>query len=183
MRGLAALILLVGTGGCRRHQAAPAEEPAAPPVVAPPPVAPPPAAAPEPSAPPVVEPTAPSAPQYKMPDGGTINGDPRGPRAAEFNRVVAEIQPRLGACFGRVELAAGEWNVTVHYVVEPPGYTGGVTVRGNAPQAIQDCARQVVENMKFPEFRGHKVEQDLPISVKRTDKATRTEVWDAGPQP
>jgi len=177
MMRAAGLVILVLSGACRRHAEAPPAGATAPAAAEPAPAAPlEPSAAPTPApSPSVAEPPGP-----RMPDGGTINGDPRGPRAAAFNAVVAAAQPRLVDCFARVELPAGEWNVTVHYIVEPPGYTGAVAPHGNAPRPVQDCARQVVEGLRFPEFHGPKVEQDLPITIQRTDKAVKTEVWDAG---
>jgi hypothetical protein len=118
-----------------------------------------------------------------MPDGGTINGDPRGPRAAEFNRVVDGAMPQLRACFEHAPLPAGDFGVTVHYTVEPPGYTGAVSARGTAPRAVLDCCRGVVESLKFPEFRGKKVENDLPVTFKKTVETKTIEIWDAAPQP
>ncbi len=173
-------VALTAAGGCRRHHAPPEAEPEAP-VAAPGdvvPVAVPSVdaalAAPAPSLPPVA-----SGP--RMPDGGTLNGDAQGPRAADFNRVVDGALPLVRACFD--QLPAGEYGIVVHYIVESPGYTGGITVSGSAPPAVQECARGVVNDLKFPPFKGHKVENDLPFTLKRTEKTTRTEIFDAAPAP
>lgn len=179
MRWTGGVILLLAAGGCRRHHAPPEVEPEPPAatsggeVVAPPaaPVAPPPQAVTVPAEGP------------RLPDGGTLNGDPRGPRAADFNRVVDLALPRIGACFDAAKLPAGEFGIVAHYTVEPPGYTGAIAVRGTAPAAVQECVHGVVNSLKFPEFRGNKVENDLPYTIKRTETTTRTELWDAGPPP
>ena len=118
-----------------------------------------------------------------MPDGGTINGDPRGPRAAAFNRVVDGAMPQLRACFDGARLPAGRLTVTVHYAVEPPGYTGAITASGNAPQPVLDCCRHVVDALRFPEFRGSRVEEDLPFTWEKRETAGRVEIWDAAPNP
>jgi hypothetical protein len=183
MRPLLCVLALLSAGGCRRHHVPPEVEPeplsatggsdvpAAAPAGATPVDLALAAAAPSPS------------PGPSMPDGGTLNGDARGPRAGEFNRVVDAALPRIRQCFDAANLPVGEVGVLVHYIVEPPGYTGGITVHGSAPAAVQECARAVVNDLKFPAFHGHKVESNLPFTVKKTEKATRTEIWDAAPAP
>jgi hypothetical protein len=126
---------------------------------------------------------APRRDTARMPDGGTINGDPRGPRAAEFNRVIAGALARMPSCFTSPDIPAGDIAIKVHYFVEPPGYTGAVTATGNAPKASLDCARGIVEELKFPQFRGPKVDQTLPFTFQKREKATRIEIWDAAPKP
>lgn len=177
MRRLIVLAIVLGAG-CRRHHAATpyaSDTVAAPEVAAAPPVAAPPSAATAgeaanaPSAPPA------TAPRDAMPDGGTVNGDPRGPRAAELNKIVDSALAPLQACFDRAgaAVAAGEYNVTVHYVIEYPGYTGGVTARGdNVPKPVLDCCVGVIEGLKFPQYRGSKVERDLPFTYRKTEVGT-----------
>ena len=177
------VIVLLAAGGCRRHHAPPEVEPepaaatGAPDVVAPP-AAP---ATPLAAAPTAAAPALPTGPQ--MPDGGTLNGDARGPRAAEFNRVVDAALPRIRQCFDDANLPAGEFGIVAHYTVEPPGYTGAISLQGTAPAAVKECVQAVVNSLKFPGFHGNKVESDLPYSIKRTEKTTRTEIWDAAPAP
>lgn len=187
MRLIALACLLASATACRRHHARPVYEDETVPGVtaAGSPTA---GAAPtEPAATPdhVPAATAPAFAPPRMPDGGTINGDPRGPRAAEFNRIVNDAFPKLRACFDDADppLPAGDVHVVVHYIVEPPGYTGGVSARGDAPRPVLDCCRAVVEALKFPEFHGHKVEQDLPFTWQKREKKTTTEIWDAAPKP
>lgn len=178
---LLCVVVLALCGGCKRH----APESANPPVEnAPPAVAPSPAtgAAPAERATPAPA-TSPPTAAAKLPDGGTLNGDPRGPRAVEFNRVVDGAVPLVRGCFERATLPAGDFTVVVHYTVEPPGYTGAVSARGTAPQEVQDCARGVVENLKFPEFRGKKVENDLPVTFQKRVETKTVEIWDAAPKP
>jgi hypothetical protein len=166
-RRLLLIVAVVAASACRRHRPAVEPEVASEPAAAPPPAAPnEPAAA----APPSIPPQAPGpGVAYAMPDGGTINGDPRGPRAAVFNQIVQAALPRLQACFDAAkDLPNGQLTVTVHYVVEPPGYTGAVRASGPAPQPVLDCCSRVFEGLQFPQFRGPKVEQNYPVTyVKR----------------
>ncbi|HEY2748633.1 MAG TPA: hypothetical protein VGL86_28625 [Polyangia bacterium] len=99
-----------------------------------------------------------------LPDGGTLNGDPRGPRSAAWQTVVDHSMSLLQACFDRADLPPGEITVSIHYTVELPGYTGAVTANGPAPKAVLDCCVKVVEELRFPEYRGTKVERDLSFT-------------------
>jgi hypothetical protein len=103
----------------------------------------------------------------RMPDGGTINGDPRGPRAADFNAVFNAAMPALRDCFDREALGLGEIPIQMHLVVEPPGYTGDIKVSGAAPKEALDCCRRVLERLEFPPFHGPKIERDLPFTYKK----------------
>jgi hypothetical protein len=166
MRACLVVALAIAGVGCRRHHAA--QEEVEPPVAAPTSA---PSAEPPPMAQPASVPSGTAAPVERMPPGGTINGDPRGPRASVFNQVVQAALPRLQACFDAVAagLPDGQTQVSLHYFVEPPGYTGGVDASGSAPKPVLDCCRRVFEELKFPEFRGAKVEQTYPVTfVKRT---------------
>jgi hypothetical protein len=106
----------------------------------------------------------------RLPDGGTLNGDPRGLRPGEHGKVTAAALPRIQACLDAAELPAGDLPVTAHYTIEPPGYTGAVTVRANAPKPVIDCIQQAVAELKFPEFRGPKVVQDWSFTYHKTIK-------------
>ena len=177
---LAVVPAVVAGSGCRRHHAPVEAEPDAPPLASGAPVAPTAVATSADLsfiAPPPIVPAAATGP--RMPDGGTLNGDPLGPRAADFNHVVDGALPRVQKCFD--SLPAGDYGIVVHYIVEPPGYTGGITVSGSAPPAAQDCARAVVHDLKFPEFKGNKVETDLPFTLKRTETTKTIEIFDAAP--
>jgi hypothetical protein len=186
------VLALLLAGACRRHHEAPAyESDTRAPAVANEPAGSPTAGAAPTATPgnPLGEPVLPRregeppagmvgvgtdqrAANARMPDGGTINGDPRGPRAAEFNRIVDAAMPALRECFDRADLPAGNVAVTIHYAVEPPGYTGAVTVKAEAPQAVLDCCRRVIEALKFPPFRGAKVEQELPFTYWKKEVRT-----------
>jgi hypothetical protein len=154
--------LALALEACRRKHVAPIDTTEPPPVAA---AAPPTANAPPPSgnsANPLNEPVlAPPSSDRPMPDGGTLNDDPRGPRPAEWQTIVDRHMSLLQACFDRADLPPGEITVNMHYTVELPGYTGAVTANGKAPRAVLDCCIKVVEDMKFPEYRGTKVERDL----------------------
>jgi hypothetical protein len=169
-------IALFGAGACRRKHEEPsyasdtrAAHPAGEPAVAPT-ENPPPSGA---SANPPNEPVLPRVDtSRRMPDGGTLNDDPRGPRAAEWKPIVDAAMPLLQACFDRANLPFGEIPMTIHYTVEQPGYTGAVTVKGDAPKAVLDCCQTIVEELKFPQYRGTKVERDLAFTwFKRDPKA------------
>ena len=160
-----AVVVVVAFSGCRRKHA-PIETTPEAPSTAPPTTAetppPPPSGA---SANPLNEPVLPPRDDRpRLPDGGTLNDDPRGPRPAEWQTIVDHHLSLLQACFDRAELPPGEITVNMHYTVELPGYTGAVTARGPAPQPVLDCCIKVVEDMKFPEYRGKKVERDLDFT-------------------
>jgi hypothetical protein len=155
------LVLFVVALGCRRtHPPGPGAEPEAPPTPASPsePAAPAAPAAPTEQTAPPSSPSAPQLPRFAMPDGGTLNGDPRGPREAEVKPILDRALLDVRACFDGAALKPGEIPVSVHFFVEPPGYTGAVTVTAEAPREALDCTRAVYEKLKFREFRGPKIE-------------------------
>jgi hypothetical protein len=166
MKQLALALIVVAACGCRRKHAELTYESDTPPTSAPAAPATENAAPPSGSAAnPLGEPVLPPRDtRVAMPDGGTLNGDPRGPRPAAWKPIVDGAMPALQACFERVDLPPGQLAVNVHYTVEPPGYTGAVTASGKAPQAVLDCCVKIVEELKFPEYRGTKVERDLPLN-------------------
>jgi hypothetical protein len=105
-----------------------------------------------------------------MPDGGTLNGDPRGPREAEVKAILDAALVDVRACFDSdTTLKPGEIPVSVRFFVEPPGYTGAVTVKADAPQAIVDCTHAVYEKLKFHEFRGAKIELTRAFTYWKKD--------------
>ena len=121
MRRWLLIALACGSVDCRRHHAYQDDvEPVAPAAEGPPPAAE--------GRPTTVAPSTAAPRGAPMPDGGTINGDPRGPRAAVFTQVTQTALPRLQACFdaAAAQLPEGQTLVSVHYFVEPPGYTGAV---------------------------------------------------------
>jgi hypothetical protein len=169
---LFALVSIVGA--CRRKHETTTYASDAPPPAAAAPVGAPDNAAPasgasaNPQSAPVV------ADRALLPDGGTLNGDPRGPRPVEYRAVIDAAMPALQACFDRAsaDLPFGEIPMTIHFTVEQPGYTGAVTAKGNAPQAVLDCCQSVVAELKFPQYRGPKIERDIAFTwFKREPKA------------
>jgi hypothetical protein len=169
MNRVALAIVLVAALGCRRRHAdttyASDTPPPALPAAAPSGGASDTAAAPSGSAAnPPGEPVPARDDKTPLPDGGTLNGDPRGPRPAVWQTVVDHSMSLLQACFDRADLPPGEITVSMHYTVELPGYTGAVTANGAAPKAVLDCCVKVVEELKFPEYRGTKVERDLAFT-------------------
>ncbi|HWE30745.1 MAG TPA: hypothetical protein VHB97_22210, partial [Polyangia bacterium] len=148
MQRLALVVVVVIACGCRRKHEVPtyasdtrpATARAASPSAAPTQDAAPSGSAENPLGEPVL---SPRDTRTSMPDGGTLNGDPRGPRAATWQAIVDAAMPALQACFDRAELPPGEIAVTVHYTVELPGYTGAVTASGKAPKPVLDCCVKV----------------------------------------
>jgi hypothetical protein len=98
--------------------------------------------------------------RWRMPDGGTLNNDPRGPREGDVKAVLAGALPEVQACFDADKsLADGEYPITAHFFVENPGYTGAVTLTApKAPKDAAECARAVYEKLRFAEFHGDKIE-------------------------
>ena len=158
-------LVVVAACGCRRKHVTPVYESDTPATNAPTPV-PAERATPNVTADnPLGEPALPPRDdRARMPDGGTLNGDPRGPRPAVWQPIVDAAMPALQACFDRADLPPGEITVAMHYTVELPGYTGAVTAKGAAPKEALDCCEKVVEELKFPEYRGPKVERDLSFT-------------------
>jgi hypothetical protein len=167
MKRVMLAIVIVAACGCRRHHTAPSYEndatnaPTATQTPTPPERGTGTVSADNPLGEPVLPP---HDDRPRMPDGGTLNGDPRGPRPAEWQKIVDGAMPALQACFDRAELPPGEIPITMHYTVELPGYTGAVTANGKAPKEVLDCCVKVIEALKFPEYRGPKVERDLSFT-------------------
>lgn len=156
-------MIIVSAIGCRRHhEPGPGAEPEpAPPSVTATENAPDeaPATSGKPALMPGEHPLPPSDDKPRLPDGGTMNGDARGPRPAVVKRILDGALTDVRACFdANPEVKSGDTRVAVHFFVEPPGYTGAVTLTADAPREVIDCARGVYENLKFPEFRGTKLE-------------------------
>jgi hypothetical protein len=169
------------TAACRRHHETPVYEegpPAAAPVSPEPSPAPPSGVAPGAGA---ALPRRDDRP--RMPDGGTLNGDARGPRAGDLDRITSDAAPRMQACFDQVELPAGDVPVAVHYTVEAVGYTGAIAVKTSAPPAVRECIQGVMAALKFPEFRGPKVELDWSFTYRKQLVTTKQEILDGGTKP
>jgi hypothetical protein len=162
MRVGLAVVLLVACG-CRRKHVDTTYESDTPPASAP--VVAPSGAADNPVVTPPTNPTtAPRVDRARLPDGGTLNDDPRGPRPAEWKPIVDAALPEMQVCFDGAGLPPGEIAVKMHYTVEPRGETGAVTANAAAPQAALDCCVRVVEGLKFPPYAGPKVERDLAFT-------------------
>jgi hypothetical protein len=95
-----------------------------------------------------------------------------------YDRLVDAVMPALQGCFDKAELPLGEYPVTARYTIEPPGYTGGISIKSTAPQAVNDCATAVLQELKFPQYKGTKVTRELAFTYwKRNPSA------DAGAKP
>jgi hypothetical protein len=88
-----------------------------------------------------------------------MNGDPRGPRPAVVKQILDGALPDVRACLDtNGDVKTGDTTVSVHFFVEPPGYTGAITVQADAPKPVIDCVYAVYDKLRFPEFRGSKLE-------------------------
>ena len=106
-----------------------------------------------------------------MPDGGTVNGSPNGPRASALNAVVQSASPRLKSCLDAIELPSGrELQVSVHYAIEPSGKTSHIEVSGALPRGAINCMEEVVAGLQFPEFGGEAVENTFPFGYRRDSR-------------
>lgn len=190
MRSVAALVLVVGLlAGCPRHHDPPNYQPSfhepvlehTTPTLTPPPAAPwpPPRPAPSPAA--VAFPAAPPPGVGVLPDGGegllvlrggadggTVNGDPRGPRAEALEAVVRAAAPSLQRCVDAGDLPTGvDIAVRVVYRILPIGRVGLVDVEGRLPPGVAACVKSVIEGLRFPPFEGAPVSSALPFRFRR----------------
>jgi hypothetical protein len=116
MTRVALTIVIVLTCGCRRKQVEATYESDTPGATAPtsaPAIAGS-GASDNPIAPPTTTPTAPRVDRSRLPDGGTLNDDPRGPRPAEWKALIDAAMPQLQACFDGAGLPPGEILVKIH---------------------------------------------------------------------
>lgn len=175
---LAAVAALAG--GCRRKHA-----PIGPPAQAaqPTPVAPPSAEAPPPveNAPsPPASPSAPPPPasldaatfHYEVVDGGaggTVNGDPNGPKADEMNRILKAGLPKLEGCLNAsTEIEYGKpLQVSVQYKVGNDGKPTDVQIKGPVSATVQSCLQSQVQALPYPAFSGAPIAHSFPINYQR----------------
>lgn len=193
MRFAAALVVFVGLlAGCPRHHDPPNYQPSFHEPVLPPPTPPPVAPPPAPWPPPLASPgpgaagfpsAAPPPPPGVgvMPDGGagllelrgsadggTVNGDPRGPRAEVLEAVVRSAAPALKRCVDAGPLPTGvDIPVRVVYRILPVGRVGLVDVEGQLPPDVTACVKSVIEGLRFPPFEGAPVSSALPFRFRR----------------
>jgi hypothetical protein len=91
----------------------------------------------------------------------TLNGDPKGLTPALYNGRVGSAEPLLRGCF---ESDPGSVSrVTARFKILPNGRVVGTEVGGGAGTRTASCVRQVVEGLRFPEFQGPAVQQELPL--------------------
>ena len=106
-------------------------------------------------------------------DAGTLNGHPRGPRAADLDRVVAGLAPALRGCLDALpdREVGSRIEVQLAYQVEPAGQVSQVTVEGNAPAPARACLERTTRGAVFPAFAGAAVSGSVPYSYSRTTAA------------
>ena len=123
-----------------------------------------------PSAPvPAPQQALPGATVVTRPDGGTVNGNPRGPRAEALNAVLQSTLPALQRCFESwAELPpAYDADIRVNYRVLPSGRTAGVAVSGQVAHPVEACVVGVFETLRFPEFEGEVISGSFPFGYHR----------------
>jgi hypothetical protein len=112
------------------------------------------------------------------PQGGSLNGDPRGLTRDSLNRSMAPVVGRIASCFSP---GMGNPMVSLSFDAEPNGRTSLLRVKG-APPDSEYCIRKIMQDIKFPAFEGKAVPIDLPLSFHQVGKAT-SGGGPAGPSP
>jgi len=100
----------------------------------------------------------------------TINGHPKGPKAAVFNRIINATFPRINACFAaRIQaMPTGRSSIQVRLVVGNNGKVKSTAVAGGiADQAVRSCVTRVLSSTVFPAYQGPEVSQVVPFTFVR----------------
>ena len=104
-------------------------------------------------------------------DGGTLNGDPNGPRPEDLRAALDGALPGIKSCFDVPAIRDGtDVSVQIAYQVEPTGQAREVAVSGDVPAKVQACLQGVVEGIAFPKFGGPAVRSSVPVKFRRDPK-------------
>ncbi len=102
----------------------------------------------------------------------TINGRPKGPKAADFNRVVQSAYGKIHQCFlARLAVLKEKTpGIQVRIVVGNRGrVVRAEVVGGVADSQVRSCVLSVLRALKFPAFEGPAVSQVVPFSLVRME--------------
>lgn len=143
------------------------EQPAA---TAPPPASAVPAPAPAPRR---AAPTPSRAPAWPPPEAApaptpeapppvlTLNGDPKGLRREDVNRMIDGMMPALAGC-----LQAAGGAVAISFTADPSGRVDSPRATG-APAQAEACLVGVVSRLAIPPFGGKAIPVDFPLTIHR----------------
>jgi hypothetical protein len=99
-------------------------------------------------------------------DGGTVNGNPKGPKAEALNEVIRSSEPAIQGCLEGAELPTGTTaQVRVSYRIMPDGRPVDVAIA--APPSAVECLKRTVGGMRFPSFEGEPVSGSFPYAYRR----------------
>lgn len=100
----------------------------------------------------------------------TINGHPKGPKAAAFNAVVRSAYGKANACFAARIQALGKGPLTMQVRITV-GNDGKVrlakVVSGIKDPQVRACVLSVFRGLRFPAYEGPDVSQVVPLTVVR----------------
>ncbi len=100
----------------------------------------------------------------------SLNNHPEGLQRAQLQGALDAQMGNLARCFDNVSVT----QVGVYFEADPSGEARGIQVRG-APPAAQDCVTNLIRGLKIPQFEGHSVPVDFPLSIsQRVETVTTT---------
>ena len=104
------------------------------------------------------------------PDGGSVNGHPKGPRPEVLDAVLQASVPSLRRCFDSwADLPpAYDADVKINYRVLPNGRTAGISITGQLARPVDACVQGVFEALRFGEFEGDEISGNFPFGYHRT---------------
>jgi len=101
----------------------------------------------------------------------SMNGDPRGPRQEEFDRVHALGQQAVQTCLDKlpatVVLPGGSARLMIRYEVGNDGKPGEVSVTGELPAETLACGKTAIDALAFPRFEGPGIRNAFSLTYSR----------------
>jgi hypothetical protein len=96
----------------------------------------------------------------------TINGHPKGPKAAVFNAVTNNAMASAAPCFTPHVAGGRTVSVVVRMTVGRSGSVQEATaVSGDESPTLRKCLCDVVRRLTFPAFEGPKVTKSIPFTA------------------
>ncbi len=160
-----ALLLLVSAAACKKEPPAEQAAPAAPSQVAAPVVEEGPIDA-------LTPPPPPRPPDLAVPiRPDTLNGDPKGPKRADFDVVQGQLQAKVQACLDAMPagtaLPGGVVRLAVKYEVGSDGSAKDVAITGELPADALNCAKAAIGAAAYPKFSGSSIPNSFTLSYSR----------------